>query len=83
VLATAPPTVAIGPFQLSFTPWLKPLLTSLPSIVGDCRGTVANYSNRTFCAKSERGVYDVGDTRPPIVLIDIAHFILITDQLHR
>ena len=33
--ATGPPTVASGPFQRCFTPWLKRLLTSLPPVVGD------------------------------------------------
>jgi len=35
VLASERHTVASGPFQQSFLPWLKPLLTSLPPIVGD------------------------------------------------
>jgi len=32
VLASGPPAVAIGRLQLSFTPWLKPLVTPLVTI---------------------------------------------------
>jgi len=41
VLASEPHTVASGPFQLSFHPWLKPQLTSLPPIVGDWCGRLS------------------------------------------
>jgi len=80
-----PHTVASGPFQLSF-----PLaLTSAYVTAFNCGWLVGRLSQifRTGRSAQNSNAAFVTNTRSfetfPIVLIDIAHFTLVTDQLHR
>jgi len=46
-LANWPPTVTSGPFQLSFQPWIKPLVTPLMR-VRDWRKKLKSHESNLF-----------------------------------